>query len=225
MASSPATPVGRGALAALLVLVLALLAGCGSSAAGSETGAPVTGISKSDDDGYNGILMDAPVGTPYAVPHVPLTGTDGTTFELAAQPRRTLTFFGYTNCPDICQIVMSTLASAMTKLSDDQRDQLQVAFITTDPARDTVPVLRTYLARYNPDFVGATGPMPSIVKLAKPMGIDILEGQKLASGGYEVDHTTNVIAVKAGRGDLVWTASTSPSDLADDLKKILEEDA
>lgn len=217
--------VTRGGPAILLALVLAVLAGCGSSSAGSDSGAPVTGISRSDDDGYNGILMDAPVGTPYAVPDVALTGTDGKTFDLATQPRRTLTFFGYTNCPDICQIVMSTLASAMAKLSADQRDKLQVAFITTDPARDTVPVLRKYLDRYNPDFVGATGPLSSIVKLAKPMGIDILKGQKLASGGYEVEHTTNVIAVKAGKGDLVWTASTSPSDMADDLKKLLEEDA
>lgn len=217
--------VARATGALLAVLMLVVLVGCGSSSSGSNSGAPVTGISKSDDDGYHGILMDAPVGTPYDVPEVPLTGTDGKAFDLATQPRRTLAFFGYTSCPDICQIVMSTLASAMAKLSDDQRDQLQVAFITTDPARDTVPVLRDYLDRYNPDFLGATGPLPSIVKLAKPMGIDILQGQKLATGGYEVNHTTNVIAVKAGQGDLVWTASTSPSDLADDLKKILREDA
>ena len=31
------------------------------------------------------------------------------------------------------------------------------------------------------------------------MGIDIKKGQKLPSGGYEVDHTTNVIAVPAAR--------------------------
>ena len=42
------------------------------------------------------------------------------------------------------------------------------------------------------------------------MGIYIKKGQKLPSGGYEVDHTTNVIAVRGGQGDLVWTASTSP---------------
>jgi protein SCO1/2 len=217
--------LARGPWVVLAVLMLVALVGCGSSSSDSDSGAPVTGISKSDDDGFNGILMDAPVGTPYAVPDVSLTGTDGKPFDLARQPRRTLTFFGYTNCPDICQIVMSTLASAMAKLSDAERDQLQVAFITTDPARDTVPVLRSYLDRFNPDFVGATGPLPQIVTLAKPLGIDILKGQKLASGGYEVDHTTNVIAVKAGKGDLVWTASTSPSDMASDLKKILKEDA
>jgi protein SCO1/2 len=198
--------------------MLVLLAGCGSSG-GSEPA--VTGVKISDDDGYHGIYLDKT----YAVADEKLVDTSGKAFELATQPRRTLVFFGYTNCPDICQVVMSTLASAITKLSPDERRQVQVAFVTTDPARDTRRVMRRYLERYNKDFVGVTGPLRSIVTLAKPMGIDILKGQKLASGGYEVEHTTNVIAVRRGQGDLVWTASTSPSDLADDLRKILKADA
>jgi protein SCO1/2 len=198
--------------------MLVLLAGCGSSG-GSDPA--VTGVKISDDDGYHGIYLDKT----YAVADEKLVDTSGKAFELATQPRRTLVFFGYTNCPDICQVVMSTLASAITKLSPDERRQVQVAFVTTDPARDTRRVMRRYLERYNKDFVGVTGPLRSIVTLAKPMGIDILKGQKLASGGYEVEHTTNVIAVRRGQGDLVWTASTSPSDLADDLRKILKADA
>ncbi|MEO7351289.1 MAG: SCO family protein [Marmoricola sp.] len=206
------------ARALLAVLMLVVLTGCGSAA---DSGPPVTGVSISDDDGYHGIAL----ARTYAVPDQVLTDTDGKPFDLATQPRRTLVFFGYTNCPDICQVVMSTIASAMAKLSAEERHQLQVAFITTDPTRDTRAVLRRYLDRFNPDFVGATGALRAIVKLAKPMGIDILKGQKLPSGGYEVEHTTNVIAVRGATGDLVWTASTSPTDLADDLKKILKADA
>jgi protein SCO1/2 len=198
--------------------MLVLLAGCGSSG-GSDPA--VTGVKISDDDGYHGIHLDKT----YAVADEKLVDTSGKAFELATQPRRTLGFCGYTNCPASCQVVMSTLASAITKLSPDERRQVQVAFVTTDPARDTRRVMRRYLERYNKDFVGVTGPLRSIVTLAKPMGIDILKGQKLASGGYEVEHTTNVIAVRRGQGDLVWTASTSPSDVADDLRKILKADA
>ena len=180
-------------VAGLFVVLLLAVAGCGSS---DDSGAPVTGIRVSDDDGYRGIKLDQP----YVVPNVALTDTAGKPFDLATQQKRTLVFFGYTNCPDICQVVMSTIASAVTRLSDAERKQLQVAFVTTDPARDTRSALRTYLDRFNPDFVGVTGPMDRIVALAKPMGIDILKGQKLPSGGYEVEHTTNVIAVRAGRG-------------------------
>ena len=198
----------------LVVLMMVVLTACGSSA---DTGAPVTGVSTSDDDGYNGILLDEP----YVVPDLPLTATDGKPFDLAAQDRRTLVFFGYTNCPDICQVVMSTIASAMAKLSAEQREQLQVAFVTTDPARDTTSALRTYLNRFDPEFVGLTGSLTQIDQLAQPMDIFIKQGQKLPSGGYEVDHTTVVVAVHRGTGDLVWTGATSPADMAEDLEKIL----
>ena len=96
---------------------------------------------------------------------------------------------------------MSTIASAVARLSDAERKQLQVAFVTTDPARDTRTALRTYLDRFNPELRRRHRPAGRrSCDLAKPMGIDILKGQKLPSGGYEVDHTTNVIAVTAGRG-------------------------
>lgn len=203
----------RGLLA---VLMLVALAGCGS-----DSGSAVTNVITSDDDGYRGILLDEP----YAVPDLALTDTDGKPFDLASQPRRTLVFFGYTNCPDICQVVMSTIASAMTKLSAAERDRLRVAFVTTDPARDTRSALRTYLDRFNPDFVGVTGPLDRIDALARPMDIFIKKGQKLPSGGYEVDHSTVVVSVRKAAGDLVWTGATSPSDMAEDLKKILEDDA
>ena len=88
---------------ALALLMMFVLVGCGSS---GDDGPAVTGVSSSDDDGYNGILLDEP----YAVPDLTLTDTDNQPFDLAKQTRRTLVFFGYTNCPDICQVVMSTIA-------------------------------------------------------------------------------------------------------------------
>jgi protein SCO1 len=201
----------------LAVLMSLVLVGCGSA----DDGPAVTGVSSSDDDGYRGIKLDQP----YAVPDVALTGTDGKPFDLATQGKRTLVFFGYTNCPDICQVVMSSIASGVAKLPEADQQQVQVLFVTTDPARDTEKVLRTYLDRFNPAFLGATGSLKDIQALGKPMGVDVMKGEKLPSGGYEVNHTTNVISVREGKGDLVWTASTSPSDIAEDLVKILKADA
>jgi protein SCO1/2 len=207
----------RLSLLLLAIVMTFALAGCGSSGSGSA----VTGVSSSDDDGYLGIKLDQP----YAVPDLALTDTSGTPFDLATQSKRTLVFFGYTHCPDICQVVMSTIASGIAKLPKSDQAKVQVLFVTTDPARDTGKVLRTYLDRFNPAFLGVTGSLKDITTLGKPMGIDVMKGQKLPSGGYEVDHTTNVISVLGGKGDLVWTAATSPSDIAEDLAKILKADA
>ena len=51
---------------------------------------------------------------------VPLTDTDGAPYSLAAQTDKPLTllFFGYTNCPDICQMVMANIASALARLDE-----------------------------------------------------------------------------------------------------------
>ena len=198
----------------MLVPALLLLPGCGSQ----EPGPAVTGITTSDDDGYQGVLLDQP----YAVPHVRLTDTDGKPFDLAAQQRRTLVFFGYTNCPDICSTVMSTIAAAMAKLSPEDRKRLQVVFVTTDPERDTRQALRSYLDRFDPGFIGVTGSIDQVDALGKPLAIYVKKGQKLPSGGYEVDHSTVVVSVDKARGDLLWTGATSPAEISGDLTKILK---
>ena len=48
-----------------------------------------------------------------------------------------LLFFGYTNCPDVCRAVLADVALALQRLGPADRDQIQVIFVTTDPARDT----------------------------------------------------------------------------------------
>ena len=42
-----------------------------------------------------------------------------------------------------------------------------MVFVTTDPARDTPDVLREYLDRYDPDFVGLTGDVGDVIKASR----------------------------------------------------------
>ncbi len=116
---------GSGLVAALLVV--GLLAGCGGDDADAE-------------EGYHGAVLEQQ----YVAPDIPLTDTDGAPYSLAADTDKplTLVFFGYTHCPDICQVVMANLASAMTRLDERDREQVEVVFVTTDPARDDEQTLR-----------------------------------------------------------------------------------
>ena len=156
-----------------------------------------------DDDGYRGIKLDQPD----VVPDISLTDTEGRPFDLAEQPRRALVFFGYTHCPDICQIVMSTIAG-LTKMSKADRSEVQFVFVTTDPARDTGDRLRTYLDRFKPRFLGASGSLKDIYAVGSPMGIDVMKGRKLPSGSHQVSHNTNVISVGGGRA--TWSGRPAP---------------
>jgi protein SCO1/2 len=117
---------------------------------------------------------------------------------------------------------MSTIASAVSRLDDGVRQDVQVVFVTTDPARDTGTVLRTYLDRLDPDFVGVTGDLDRIIELAKPLKVFIAKGQKLPSGGYEVDHTTHVFGVVGDQARIAWPQGTSPAAMAADIIRLLK---
>lgn len=204
-----------GVLVAVLAVVAVLAAGCGSS----DTAEPVSGLQGGDDHGYHGTYLDSP----YVVPSLTLPDTEGRPYDLATAPAPLkVVFFGYTKCPDICQVVMSTIASAVNRLDADQRADVQVVFVTTDPGRDTGPVLRGYLDHLDPQFVGLTGELARIVELAKPLKVFIEKGKRLPSGGYDVTHTTQVFAVTGDRAQLAWNQDTSPSEMAADIIKLLK---
>jgi protein SCO1 len=207
-----------GTLAAVLTL-----AGCAGTSADGSSDAPVSGVSVHDDDGLHGVVLPKP----YDVPKASLSDTAGSSYDLATDTTDPLTivFFGYTHCPDICQVVMADVASAMTRLDAQQRRQVAMLFVTTDPARDDAPTLRSYLDRFDPTFEGLTGSLSTIVRAGNAFGVPIEKGAKMPSGGYEVSHGTQLVGVLPdGTAPYVWTEGTSPADLADDITTILDGD-
>jgi protein SCO1/2 len=208
----------RLAAGAAAVLALVVLAGCG----GSQQGPPVSNVKVHDADGINGTVLPQA----YHSPDIALRDTHGASYDLASDARKplTLVFFGYTHCPDVCQVVMANLASALVRLDPSQRRQVGVVFVTTDPRRDTSSVLRAYLDRFDPRFEGLTGALPAIVRAGKAYDIPIEKGQKLASGGYDVAHGTQVVGLEPdGTAPYVWTQGTGPGQLADDITAILDD--
>ena len=217
-----ASPAGtsRAAGAALALTAVLALTACGQQ----PTSGPVADVSMQDSDGLHGVGLTQP----YRVPDVTLTGTSGRPYHLVRDTTKplTLVFFGYTNCPDICQAVMADVASAMTRLGPADHARVGMLFVTTDPARDTPQVLRTYLDRFDPSFEGLTGDLPAIEKAAKAVGVAIEKGPRLPSGGYEVTHGTPVIGLDgSGRGIAVWTEGTPAQQIADDIGTLLRRGA
>lgn len=203
------------ALAAAPVLQLAT----GSGAPPPE-GGPVTGVKVYDEDGTNGAVPTAP----YTVPPLPLTGTRETPVTLASDAERPLTvvFLGYTRCPDVCQVVMADVASALTRLEPAEREQVAMVFVTTDPARDDPATLRAYLDRFDPSSDRLTGPPPRIVRLGEAVGVEVGRGARLPSGGDEAEHGTHLLGMTAdGEVPIVWTQGTSPDKIAEDIRTIL----
>jgi protein SCO1 len=135
-----------GVVAGLVLLIQAR----GGSDGGEWSGSPV--------------LMGAPA------PDFALTAHDGRTVRLSDfRDRVTVIFFGFTHCPDVCPGTMASLARAREQLGA-AGDDLQVLFITVDPARDTPDRLRQYLGNFDPDFLGLTGEEAVIQEVADSYG-------------------------------------------------------
>jgi protein SCO1/2 len=205
-------------------VVLLALAGCSSGAKQSSDnpGGAIIRTPAGDPNGLRGAILDHP----YALPAKSLTDTSGNEFNLVTSTKKpvTLIFFGYTNCPDVCPTVMADVASALTKLDKSVRDQVQMLFITTDPARDTGPVIRKYLDRFDPSFVGLTGQLASIKEIAGAVGVPVEGMKKLPSGGYEVGHGAQVLGFgKNDKATVIWLSNASIGDLAHDFGKLVEQ--
>ena len=172
-----------------------------------------------------GDLHGTVVDPPFTVAEDELVDTDGDAYSLVSSTdkRLTLVFFGYTNCPTICGTVMGNLASAMTRLDERDRDQVDVVFVTTDPDRDTAEVLRAYLDRYDKSFLGVTGPIDEIIAVGKSVAVGM--GEELPTGGYDVDaHSTQVTAIDSDdQAPMFWSQTTSSKQFADDIHTLLGE--
>jgi protein SCO1 len=104
---------------------------------------------------YHGGLVTPPLPKPKFT----LTDTSGAPFDFWSETQRyvTLLFFGYTHCPDECPLHMANIASSLQELPTEIGEQVKVVFVTTDPARDSAPVLRAWLDNFDRRFIGLTG--------------------------------------------------------------------
>ncbi len=106
-----------------------------------------------------------------------LTDHNNTVFdENRLQNKWNFVFFGYTSCPDVCPTTLFVLNSIHKLLSDETGnapDDIQVVFISVDPARDTPEKLAEYVTYFNKDFISATADKTEIDNLAKQFGAGI----------------------------------------------------
>ena len=205
-------------------VVLALLLGTNALvSAEAPQRAPDRPQADRSDTTYRGGLISPPLPKP----EFTLTDTSGAPFNLALKTRGyvTLLFFGYTNCPDMCPLQMSMIASAFKKMPADVTDEFKVIFATTDPARDTPKVLRAWLDGFDKRFIGLTGSAAAIE--AAQIAAKIPPAKKSAvrpNGAYEVGHAAFVLAyTKDNLAHVLYPVGVKLEDLEHDLPRLVNE--
>ena len=102
-----------------------------------------------------------------------------------------LIYFGFTYCPDVCPTELAVMAAALDKLGPDG-DRVRPIMITVDPERDTVELLRDYVAAFHPRLIGLTGTLEEVQAAAAAYRVYFAKTEKDANGDYSVDHSSVV---------------------------------
>jgi protein SCO1/2 len=157
---------------------------------------------------------------PRPAPAIRLDGSDGRPFELARlHGKVVLLEFGFTHCAAVCPITLATLAQARRELGPAGAD-VQVVFVTVDPERDDVPRLRSYLAAFDPSFIGATGTPQALEQVRGTLGV---QAKRVPMGdSYAVDHTSSVFIVdREGRLRAMMPYGRAAKDYVHDARILL----
>jgi protein SCO1/2 len=141
-------------------------------------------------------MTDSATGQPLVGGPFTLTNQDGQVVdEKILNGKWTLVFFGFTYCPDYCPTTLGVLDATQKRLNKDLGDKakdLQIVFISIDPARDTPQALKDYLSSDGfPDgVIGLTGTPDQVAKVAKEYRAFY---EKVGEGeGYTMNHGLTV---------------------------------
>jgi protein SCO1/2 len=232
----------RLSLATGLVAAALALNACGSATSREPVAVGTGGESRTGD---GTVLHGTEVSDIIPRPALALPDTSGRTFDLRQRPDEELTavFFGYTRCPDVCPTTVADLASARRQMSDADRQQVQVVFVTEDPETDRPEVLRRWLDQFDTDFiglVGGTATTEQALDALKAPRTEILPPESTASphphgdagppddhshatgSGQEVEHTGTVHVFHDDRV-VLYSGGTAPAEYAADFSALLAE--
>lgn len=131
-------------------------------------------------------------------------------------------FFGFTFCPDVCPTTLAAMGQAQDRLGPKAKD-LQIIFVTVDPARDTPAQLKTYLdnAAFPKGTIGLTGTPEQVAAMAKAYRVFY---EKNGEGpDYLMNHSTATYLMDPkGRFARVLPFGISPDEIAKQISDAME---
>jgi protein SCO1 len=167
-------------------------------------------------------LHGSPYASPGLAPALDLVDTAGRPFDVAAlHGHAVLVYFGYTQCPDECPLTLVNARWAVEQLGNEG-ERLDFVLVTVDPANDTPDVLRGYLARFNPRFIGLTGSDSHLAQARLAYGV-LAATPEPGHEHSDVIHGTRIYLI-APDGKLVtsYDLSISKETILEDVRSLLE---
>lgn len=140
-----------------------------------------------------GAVGGGTIGGPFTL----LDSTGKTVTEKDVFTKPTLLYFGYTFCPDVCPLDNARNAEAVDILEERGYD-VQPAFISIDPARDTPEVVGEFAENLHPKMIGLTGSEEQVKAASMAYKTYFKKQEDGDPDYYLVDHSTFTYLVLPG---------------------------
>ncbi|OSM01682.1 SCO family protein [Magnetofaba australis] len=137
--------------------------------------------------------------------------------------RYLLLYFGYTFCPDVCPTNLGIMAQALEMLPKPTVEKITPLFISIDPERDTVEVVKEYTDLFHPAIIGLSARAPAdAMAAARSFGVffakDRVDPQHPMD--YTVSHSSNTMLLDPlGRMLEIFPHATAPEQLVKTILK------
>lgn len=169
---------------------------------------------------YTGTVYDPPV----QLSVFSLPSSTGQPLSLSdLNGRWTLLFFGYTHCPDFCPTTLAEFKQIKDQLGDKAAD-VQFVFISVDGQRDTPSVLKEYLTRFDPTFIGLSGDDQTLERIGSDYSLFYERHDEDGTANYLVDHTTRTYLIDPN--GLLWVTyafGTEPEVITNSIEQQMEK--
>lgn len=164
---------------------------------------------------------------PESNPAAEIIGLSGeSTFQLSEHEGKVVAiFFGFTDCPDFCPIVLSKIQQAYSQIGATT-DDVTVAFVTIDPERDTPDVAATYASAFNEDFIGVHVPMAEQEEMKQAYFLFAekeFQNGETSGDNYLMAHSDNVYLIGRDGNIRVYYRGNDlvTEDFANDLEHLI----
>lgn len=138
-------------------------------------------------------------------------------------------YFGYTNCPNVCPLTLTDATRIFDRLGPEAKD-IRLLFVTVDPRRDTLPILKQYTALFDAKrIIGLRGTAAELAAAAERYHAAYSVHPSPDPAKYEVTHTAEIYVFNCeGKPKFIIAglATKSPDlkGIARDLGHLVETD-
>lgn len=140
-----------------------------------------------------------------------------------------LVFFGYTYCPDVCPLTLTTFkqikAELIKRLPAASAANVNFILVSVDPERDTPDRLKEYVGFFDPKFIGLTDiseRQTQLTSLTRSLGAFYAKQDTETGKTYLVDHSAGIFLINPqARIHALFSAPHRAVDIAQDILTII----